>query len=99
MTMEWQVAELVRRAKRYADAHGIAMATVSTRIFNDGKVLDRLISGASITTRRLNAAMTYLDRHPGGGLKHSTHGGDRRGGKRTRQNIIGVFGNGRNCNP
>nr|WP_029924550.1 hypothetical protein [Ochrobactrum sp. UNC390CL2Tsu3S39] len=93
MTIEWQVAELVRKAKRYADAHGIAIATASTRIFNDGKVLDRLINGASITTRRFNAAMTFLNRHPGGGLKHSTHGGDRRGGTRTSHNLIGFFGN------
>lgn len=98
--MEWQVEHLIAKAKKYADANGIAMATASTRIFNDGKVLDRLINGASITTSRFNAAMTFLDRdQPGGGSELSTPQGDRRRGKRTRQNIIGVFGNGRNCNP
>lgn len=93
--MEWQVEQFIIRARRYAEAEGIAISTASTRIFNDGKLLDRLINGASITTRRLNAAMTYLDQHqPGGGSKHSPLGGDRRGGLRARQNRIGVFANG-----
>ena len=95
MTIEWQVAELVRKAKLYADAHGIAIATASTRIFNDGKVLDRLMSGASITTRRFNAAMTFLARHQaGGGPKHWPQGGARRGELRARHDQIGVFANG-----
>lgn len=93
--IEWQVEALLDKAKGYASAQGITIATASTRIFNDGKVLQRLIKGAAITTRRLNAAMTFLDQHqPGGGLKHSTPHGDRRGGLRARQNRIGVFANG-----
>jgi hypothetical protein len=37
---------------------------------------------------------TVKHHRPGGGLKHSTHGGDRRGELRARHNEIGVFANG-----
>lgn len=95
MIVEWQVEQLIAKAKRYAAAKGITISTASTHIFNDGKVLPRLINGASITTRRFNAAMDHLDRHqPGGGSRLSTLGGDRRGGHRARQDTIGVFRNG-----
>jgi hypothetical protein len=54
---------LISATERYAKREGIAVSTASTRIFNDGKVIERLKRGGDITTRRFNRAMATM--HPG----------------------------------
>ena len=65
MVRAWQIDRLINAARSYGALHGIRMSTVSKRLFNDGKVLARLERGCAITTRRHNAAMATLTRHPG----------------------------------
>lgn len=55
------VKKLVDRAEAYAVRNRIALATLSHRIFNEGKRLDRLKRGISkITTDRLADADARL---------------------------------------
>lgn len=52
--------DLVRLGESYAKAHGLALATVSTRVFNDGKVLGRLKAGCDITMGRYHTALDWF---------------------------------------
>lgn len=44
----------------YSDAHGLADATISYRIFNDGKKISQLRNGGTITVARLNETLQFL---------------------------------------
>lgn len=52
---------LVILGESYAAAKGLALSTVSTLIFNDGKVLDRLRAGRDITVRRYEKAIEWFE--------------------------------------
>jgi len=55
------VIDFVQRAERYADRHGIALATLSHQLFNDGKRLRLLKDKESgITVKRLVEASARL---------------------------------------
>lgn len=44
----------------FAKAEGIKDATVSTRLFNDGKKISSIRAGGSITLQRVNDAMSFM---------------------------------------
>lgn len=54
------IAEFISAADRYAQRKGLATSTISRYIFNDGKVIERLKSGRTITIRRLSDAKQRL---------------------------------------
>lgn len=54
------VDRLLTVASTYAEARGLSMSRVSTLIFGDGKVLDRLAKGRDVTTGRFEGAMQWL---------------------------------------
>ena len=67
------ICNLLEVARLYARHEGIADATASKRIFDDGKRLRLLGSGATITVARYETAMAWLfDRWPDG-LTWPTH--------------------------
>ncbi|MBP2560823.1 hypothetical protein J2857_003592 [Neorhizobium galegae] len=47
-------------AETYCRAAGIAEATLSSRVFNDGKRIGQLRSGADVGSRRLETATLWL---------------------------------------
>ena len=47
----------------YCEATGLAEATLSSRLFNDGKRLTEVRHGADIGIRRLERALVWLSRH------------------------------------
>ncbi|AXS40991.1 hypothetical protein [Breoghania sp. L-A4] len=50
-------------ADAYASATSLSRSRVSTIVFGDGKVLDRIAKGGDITTRRLETAVRWFDGH------------------------------------
>ena len=52
--------DLLRCVDAYCAARGIARATLSTTLVNDGKTLDRLVSGGSLTVRKWQHCMDWL---------------------------------------
>ena len=44
----------------YCEAADIAESTLSTRVFNDGKVIGRLAEGSDLTTGRAASALRWL---------------------------------------
>lgn len=52
--------ELLRIARTYAKAEGIALTTVSSRVFNDGKKLDAIVAGGDIFSGRLNRSLHWF---------------------------------------
>ena len=61
------VDRLLTVSSTYAEARGLSMSRVSTLIFGDGKVLDRLANGRDVTTGRFEGAMQWLsDNWPAG---------------------------------
>ena len=54
------VASFLERSRTYAQRAGLAPSTVSRKIFNDGKTLDRLASGADIGVNTLATANDKL---------------------------------------
>ncbi|MGP2493513.1 hypothetical protein ACTDI4_18020 [Mesorhizobium sp. PUT5] len=56
---------LLAHARAHCDREGIRLSTLSTRLFNDGKVLARIERGADMTLRRYSRAMTMLSEPPG----------------------------------
>lgn len=59
--MDELIAPLVARAERYAEASGLALSTVSLKIFDDGKRVDALKGGVTCTIKRLRKASAKLD--------------------------------------
>ncbi len=55
-----QIAALLLLADRYCLAANIAPATLSTRLFNDGKRIALLRSGGDIGTRQYARAMEWF---------------------------------------
>ncbi|OBQ68383.1 hypothetical protein EFV37_25205 [Mesorhizobium loti] len=51
---------LVKVATTYAAEKGLSLSRVSTIVFGDGKVLDRLQGTADLTTSRFEAAMLWF---------------------------------------
>ena len=54
------LAHLFRLCEAFGTAAGLSEATVSTRLFRDGKGLARLRAGGDVGTRRLDRAMAWL---------------------------------------
>lgn len=53
--------EFLAIASAFADGAGIGLRTLSSRVFNDAKILPRLAGGhASITLRRAEVALAYF---------------------------------------
>jgi len=59
--MEAETAALIRRAKRYARAAGIAESSASLRIFNNGMRLKAIQSGSRMWPGTVEAANAKLD--------------------------------------
>ncbi len=55
------IAGLLRLADLYATAVDVPPSTVSSRVFDDGKVLDRLRQGGDLTTGRAARAVEWFD--------------------------------------
>lgn len=51
---------LVKVATTYAAEKGLSLSRVSTIVFGDGKVLDRLQGSADLTTSRFEGAMLWF---------------------------------------
>lgn len=55
------ISQFLLVADRYGQAEGITDATISTRVFNDGKKLGLLRAGkVDIGTRRLEGALVWM---------------------------------------
>lgn len=54
------IEQFFRLIDRYARATGLAEATISTRLLNDGKGIERLRSGRDIGARKLADRVEYL---------------------------------------
>jgi len=54
------IEKLLRLAKLYAQAEGVELSTVSSRIFDDGKKLSALQEGRDIQVRRCEKAIEWL---------------------------------------
>jgi hypothetical protein len=54
---------ILELAQRYVDGTGLAVSTVATRIFNDGKELKRLHCGGDIGVRRYARALQWFSDH------------------------------------
>lgn len=59
-TLAPAIATFVERSKAYASKAGLRPSTVSRKIFNDGKYLDRLSAGGDIGVQTLESAETKL---------------------------------------
>lgn len=57
------IEHLLALARAYAAAEGVQLTTVSTRLFNDGKVLGRLEAGGDLTTGRFRNAVQWFSDH------------------------------------
>jgi hypothetical protein len=61
------IDRLLILARAYAAAENVEISTVSTRVFDDGKKLAALESGADIQLRRAERALQWFsDRWPAG---------------------------------
>ena len=54
------IEQLLSVARGYAESEEIPLSTVSSRVFNDGKKLTALESGADLTVGRLERALTWF---------------------------------------
>jgi hypothetical protein len=54
---------LLETARRYCEATGLALATVSTRAVNDGKCLGRVANGGQITQNNFLRGMRWFSDH------------------------------------
>ncbi len=57
------IATFFTIADRYSEATRLAEATLSSKIFNDGKRLTAIRNGADVGVRRLEIATTWLSNH------------------------------------
>lgn len=55
--------QLLKISEVFAAATGLSESRISTVVFNDGKVLARLRSGADVTTGRFERAMLWFADH------------------------------------
>lgn len=56
-------SQLIATIETYAEATGLAKASVSTRVFDDGNVIKRLLAGGDLTTGRWERSMRWLSDH------------------------------------
>lgn len=54
------IDSLLNVARRYAEAEGVPLTTVSSRALNDGKKLSALEGGADINVKRLEKALVWF---------------------------------------
>ncbi len=55
--------QLLAVARAYSEIEQLALSTVSTRVFDDGKKLAALESGAGIQVRRLEDALIWFSKN------------------------------------
>ncbi len=55
-----EIDQLLARAEAYADQSGLSLSTVSRKVMNDGKGLERLKAGGQCTLKTLDAALARL---------------------------------------
>ncbi len=55
-----QITDLIDRAERFAGRSGLSLSTVSRKLLNDGKGLNRLKNGGQCTLRTLDEALRRL---------------------------------------
>jgi len=53
--------KLIAKSKRYAKQANISLATLSTRVVNDGSFFKRIADGGSCTVPKYEFFMAYLD--------------------------------------
>lgn len=53
-------SQLVKVSQRYADATGISVSTLSTKLLNGGMQLKRISQGGDLNTRKFEQAMAWL---------------------------------------
>lgn len=53
-------SQLVIVSRRYAEATGISLSTLSTRLLNGGMQLKRIADGGDLNTRKFEQAMSWL---------------------------------------
>lgn len=61
--MSQSVQHLVQLARTYADRTGLSLATVGTRLANDGKLFDRLERGGDLNTASYEKHVRWLTDH------------------------------------
>jgi hypothetical protein len=54
------IDSLLKVARRYGEAEGVPLTTVSSRALNDGKKLSALEGGADINVKRLERALVWF---------------------------------------
>lgn len=54
------IEQLLMLARTYASLEGVALSTVSSRAFDDGKKLGAIEAGADIQVRRLDRAVQWF---------------------------------------
>ena len=54
------IEQLLKIARRYAELRDVPLSTVSSRVFDDGKKLGALESGADINVKRLEKALGWF---------------------------------------
>lgn len=54
------IDQLLKVARRYAEVKGVALSTVSSRVFDDGKKLSALEDGKDINVKRLERALGWF---------------------------------------
>lgn len=54
------IESLLAVSRAYAEGCGVELKTVSSRVFDDGKVLDRVAGGGDISARRADAALIWF---------------------------------------
>ena len=68
------IPELLQRAEKYAVREGQSLSTISRKLLNDGKGLQRLKDGGQCTLKTLETAFAKLDALESGGGGHAlTH--------------------------
>lgn len=55
------IESLLAVARAYAAGAGVELKTVSSRVFDDGKVLDRVANGGDVSGRRIDKAIAWFD--------------------------------------
>jgi sulfate adenylyltransferase subunit 2 len=56
-----QISDLIARAEKFAGASGLSLSTVSRKLLNDGKGINRLKNGGQCTLKTLDEALRRLD--------------------------------------
>ncbi len=65
--------DLVALADAYASATGVALSTVSARVFDDGKRISQIRAGRGITLSRFNRALTWFSANWPDGAEWPAH--------------------------